>query len=259
MLLENQVCLVSGVGPGLGREVALACAREGATVVVAARTAAYIEEVAAEITNVGATALAVATDVTDPAARDNLVSATISRFGRIDTLVNSAYRPDVFQSFEEVDLNLWRKIMDVNLFGNLALTQRVIPIMKQAGHGSVVFINSMIVRKVLAGQGGYAVSKGALLTAAQVLAKELGPAGIRVNTVVPGFMWGPPVQRFVAMESARLGITPEAVVEAIVAEIPLGHIPEDADCANAVVFFASELSRVITGQSLDVNGGEYFH
>lgn len=259
MLLTDQVCVVSGVGPGMGREVALACAREGASVVLAARTASYLDEVAAEIVAQGGRALAVATDVTDSGACARLIRAAQDAYGRIDTLVASAYRPDVFKLFEEVDLDAWREIMEVNLFGNLSLAQKAAAVMKEAGRGSIVFVNSMIVRKVLARQGGYAISKGALLTAAQVLAEELGPFNIRVNSVVPGFMWGPPVKKFVKMESARLGVTEDQVIESITAQIPLGVIPDDADCANAVVFFASGLASVITGQSLDVNGGEFFH
>ena len=259
MLLADQVCVISGVGSGMGREMALACAREGASVVLAARTANYLDEVAAEIEAKGGRALAVPTNVCDQDACVRLVQAAVDSFGRIDTLVASAYRPDVFKLFEDVDLADWRKIMDVTLFGNLNLAQQAAAVMKKSGAGSIVFVNSMIVRKVLARQGGYAISKGALLTAAQVLAKELGPYGIRVNSVVPGFMWGPPVQTFIKMESSRLGISEDEVIASITAQIPLGVIPEDADCANAVVFFASALSCVITGQSLDVNGGEYFH
>jgi NAD(P)-dependent dehydrogenase (short-subunit alcohol dehydrogenase family) len=130
--------------------------------------------------------------------------------------------------------------------------------MKAQGGGSIVFINSMVIRKILPNQGGYAASKGALMTAAQVLAKELGPHRIRVNSVVPGWMWGPSVEGWFEMR-AKQGPSVQEQYDAIAKDIPLGMIPPDDDVANAVVFFASDLSAVVTGQSLDVNGGEVFH
>jgi NAD(P)-dependent dehydrogenase (short-subunit alcohol dehydrogenase family) len=149
--------------------------------------------------------------------------------------------------------------MDVNLFGSLQLTQSVLPTMKSQGSGSIIFVNSMIQRKVLPLQGGYATSKGALLTAAQVLAKELGPQKIRVNSIVPGWMWGPSVEGYFKMMESQTGKTSQESYDEIAKEIPLGEIPPDEDCANAAVFFASDMSSVITGQALDVNGGEVFH
>jgi NAD(P)-dependent dehydrogenase (short-subunit alcohol dehydrogenase family) len=258
VLLQDKVAIISGVGPGLGREIALAFAREGAAVVLGARTESFLDEVAGTITDAGGRALPVATDITDPEDCRRIVERGVAEFGRIDCLVNSAFRPDVFRTFEKVDLNAWRAIFDVNVFGTLQLTQAVLPQLKGQGGGSIVFVNSMIVRKPLPRQGGYAASKGALLTAAQVLAKELGPYRIRVNSVVPGWMDGPPVRQMFEAVAARGGPTAEEQEAEIVAEIPLGFLPPDEDCANAVVFFASDLSAVVTGQTLDTNGGEVF-
>jgi NAD(P)-dependent dehydrogenase (short-subunit alcohol dehydrogenase family) len=149
--------------------------------------------------------------------------------------------------------------MDVNLFGSLQLTKSVIPHMKSQGGGSIVFVNSMIIRKILPLQGGYATSKGALMTAAQVLAKELGPHKIRVNSIVPGWMWGPSVEGYFKMMESQTGKSQQESYDEIASAIPLGEIPTDDDTANAAVFFASDLASVITGQALDVNGGEVFH
>jgi NAD(P)-dependent dehydrogenase (short-subunit alcohol dehydrogenase family) len=187
-----------------------------------------------------------------------LVATAIDGFGQVDALVNNAFRPDAFELFENVDLDKWRRIFEVNVFGSLQLTQEVVAPMKAQGGGSIVFINSMVIRKILPNQGGYAASKGALMTAAQVLAKELGPHRIRVNSVVPGWMWGPSVEGWFEMR-AKQGPSVQEQYDAIAKEIPLGMIPPDDDVANAVVFFASDLSAVVTGQSLDVNGGEVFH
>jgi NAD(P)-dependent dehydrogenase (short-subunit alcohol dehydrogenase family) len=259
VLLEDKVAVISGVGPGLGREIARAFAREGADVALGARTESFLAEVAAEIEGMGRRAVVVPTDITSPDQCEQLASAAVDAFGRIDCLVNSAFRPDVFRTFEDVDLKAWRKIFEVNVFGTLQLTKAVLPHMKAQGGGSIIFINSMVTRKVLPLQGGYAASKGALMTAAQVLAKELGTYRIRVNSVVPGWMLGPPVEGYLEMMASANGTTRDEEYAKIAAEIPLGFIPPDEDCANAVVFFASDLSAVITGQALDVNGGEVFH
>jgi NAD(P)-dependent dehydrogenase (short-subunit alcohol dehydrogenase family) len=259
MLLKDKVAIVSGVGPGLGKEIALAFAREGADLVLGARTEPYLAEVQAEIEGLGRRARYAPTDITDQTQCDRLVRTATDEFGRVDVLVNNAFAPDVFQLFEDVDLDAWRRIVDVNLFGSLQLTKAVIPVMKDQGGGSIVFVNSMIIRKILPLQGGYATSKGALMTAAQVLAKELGPHKIRVNSIVPGWMWGPSVQGYFAMTEKHTGKAVQEQYDEIASQIALGLIPTDDDCANAAVFFASDLSSVITGQALDVNGGEVFH
>jgi NAD(P)-dependent dehydrogenase (short-subunit alcohol dehydrogenase family) len=258
MLLNDKVGIVSGVGPGLGRQIALAFAREGAAVVLGARTGSYLETVRAEIEALSGRAAVAATDITDATQCERLVDTARDAFGRVDVLVHNAFAPDVFQPFETVDIDAWRHIMDVNLFGSLQLTKAAIPTMKAEGSGSIVFVNSMIVRKILPLQGGYATSKGALLTAAQVLAKELGPHHIRVNSIVPGWMWGPSVQGYFRMMETQTGRPSQDQYDEIAAQIPLGEIPPDEDCANAAVFFASDLSAVVTGQALDVNGGEVF-
>jgi NAD(P)-dependent dehydrogenase (short-subunit alcohol dehydrogenase family) len=201
----------------------------------------------------------VRTDITDADECDALVDACVGAFGGVDVLVNNAFAPDVFQPFEDVDLSAWRRIMDVNLFGSLQLTKSAIPHMKAQESGSIVFVSSMIIRKILPLQGGYATSKAALMTAAQVLAKELGPHKVRVNSIVPGWMWGPSVEGYFAMMEKQTGKSPQESYDEVAAAIPLGEIPTDDDTANAVVFFASDMSSVITGQALDVNGGEVFH
>jgi NAD(P)-dependent dehydrogenase (short-subunit alcohol dehydrogenase family) len=258
MLLKDKVAVVSGVGPGLGKEIALALAREGAAVVLGARTEAQLKDVAAEIEGTGGRALWVQTNITDVEQCRRLVHTATDGFGRVDVLVNNAFRPDAFERFEDVDLDKWRRIFEVNVFGSLQLTKEVIPPMKAQGGGSIVFINSMIIRKVLPNQGGYAASKGALLTAAQVLARELGSYKIRVNSVVPGWMWGPSVEALFEMRAGE-GRSKQEQYDEIAREISLGVIPPDDDVANAVVFFASDRSALVTGQSLDVNGGEVFH
>ena len=259
MLLQDKVCVVSGVGPGLGKEMALAFAREGADVGLGARTESYLQVVQAEVEGFGRRAIYAPTDIGDPSQCERLVQTTVDAFGRIDVLVHNAFALDPFQPFETVDLDAWRDVMDVTLFGSLELTKCALPSMKASGGGSIVFVNSMLIRKILHAQGGYTVAKGALMTAAQVLAKELGPFKIRVNSIVPGWMWGPNVEAYLQILAAESGRSFQDEYDAVAAQIPLGRIPTDEECANAAVFFASDLSSVVTGQALDVNGGEVFH
>jgi NAD(P)-dependent dehydrogenase (short-subunit alcohol dehydrogenase family) len=262
VLLDGRVAIVSGVGPGLGRANARALAREGATVVLAARNAAQLDAVRAEIEAEGGRAISVPTNLVDDEQVVRLVTTAVETCGRIDVLVNNAFRMDRFQPFEAVDLAHWRKIYDVNVWGALSLTQHCVPHLKKAaadtGDASVVFILSMSMRRVRPGEGGYSTSKAALHTAVQQLALELGPAQVRVNAVAPGWIDGPNVAVYVEMESQARGVPPEAVRAEIESRIPLRRIPPPGDIAEAVVYFASPRSRVVTGQTLDVNGGEYF-
>jgi NAD(P)-dependent dehydrogenase (short-subunit alcohol dehydrogenase family) len=261
MLLEGKVAIVSGVGPGLGQANANALAREGATVVLAARSADYLEAVRAEIVDAGGSAIAIPTNLVERDRVDDLVTRTISELGHIDILVNNAFRMDPYQPFEQVDLMKWRKVYEVNVWGALGLTQACIPSLKesaaQRGDASIVFILSMSMRKIRSGEGGYSTSKGALHTAMKTLAIELGPSRVRVNAVAPGWIGGPSVDIYQQWQAEARGITVDDVRAEIESEIPLGEIPPQDDIANSVVFFASPWSRVITGQTLDVNGGEF--
>lgn len=206
----------------------------------------------------GARAITVPTDITDADACTRLMREGSEEFGGIDVLVNNAFRFDAFQSFEEVDLSVWRKIMDTNLFGSLQMTRAALPFMRARGGGSVVMVASMVARQPQPVQGGYAISKGALLTATRVLAYELGPSNVRVNAVVPGWMAGPSVDIYIDMTSTSRGVPAQVVVDELNARVPLGRIPSDRDVAGAIVYLASDLSSAMTGQALDTNGGEIF-
>lgn len=261
MLLRDKVVIVSGVGPGLGQANARALAREGATVVLAARNTAYLDQVRAEIEEAGGRALARPTNLVEPDQVRALVDGTIDAYGRLDGLVNNAFRMDTFESFDAVDLVKWRKIFEVNVWGALGLTQACLPHLKKAatdhGDASVVFIISMSMRNIRALEGGYSSSKAAIQTAAKTMAVELGPAGVRVNCVAPGWIGGPNVETFIGWESESRGMSRDDVRAEIEARIPLRIIPPQDEIANSVVFFVSPWSRVVTGQTLDVNGGEF--
>jgi len=261
MLLQGKVVIVSGVGPGLGQAIARALAREGATVVLAARNSDYLAQIRADIEGDGGRAIAVPTNLVEPDQISALVTRTVDECGHLDVLVNNAFRMDVMQPFETVDLLKWRKIFEVNVWGALGLTQVCLPHLKDAaaqrGDASIVFIISMSMRKIRQLEGGYSASKAAVQTAAKTMAVELGPSGIRVNCVAPGWIGGPNVETFIQMDSQSRNVPSEVVRGEIEARIPLGRIPPQDDIAHSVVFFASPWSRVITGQTLDVNGGEW--
>ena len=256
MLLENKVAIITGIGPGLGQELAYTFAREGAQIAICCRRSSELDRVSAEVEARGGKVLALATDVTDRAACKALVDATVDRFGRVDALVNSAYNPGEMVLFEDANIDDWRGPLEVNLFGALNMIQEVVPHLRGAGGGAICNVNSQIHKKPMPYQASYATSKAALEGATKMLAKELGAHKIRVNSVFMGWMWGPPVEGYVTM-AAQGGVSKEDVIAGITKDISLGIIPDDSDCANAVAFLCSDYSRVITGAGLDVNGGEF--
>jgi NAD(P)-dependent dehydrogenase (short-subunit alcohol dehydrogenase family) len=243
----------------MGHDISMAFAREGADLVLLGRTPEKVEALAEEVRKLGRRALPIPTDIADSGQCKSAVEAAHKELGRIDVLINNAYKGGLEPTTEKASVDDWRKIFDVNVFGSIQLTQEVIPHMREQGGGSIVFINSMSMRVIEPGFGGYAASKGALMIAAQTLAKEVGRDKIRVNTVVPGYIWGASLEGYFKHLAKQQGTTPEKIYDGIASRTALHHIPTSAEIAEAVIFFASDMSRVITGQALDVNGGHYFH
>ena len=255
-MLDGRVGIVSGVGPGMGRSIALALAGAGADVVLGARREGSLHAVAAEVEALGCRAACVATDITDPEQCRRLADAAATDLGRLDVLVNNAFaEEDWREPFDGLDPARWRAPIEVNLFGTLNLTQACVPHLKAAGGGSIVMITTLSIRNPIPLLGGYAASKAALTTAAHVLAKELGGDGIRVNCVAPGHIAGDTLTNYFEWIAKQRGIAPDDVAEEIKAMNPLHEIPTPDEIAQAVLFFASDMSRVITGQTLDVNCG----
>ena len=250
--------VVSGVGPGLGREIAAVAVREGASVMMGARRQENLEAIAKELDPSGERVAWHRTDISDPAACAALVDAAVEHFGRLDSLVNCAALDTVFGGLEDADFDAWRQTFDVNVFGTLRVCEAAIPHLKERG-GSIVFIGSQATYWPQLMQMAYASSKGALTTAMYYLAKELGPSKIRVNTVVPTWMWGPPVEGYVDMTAQGTGASRDEVIAGITKNMPLGEIPADEDVAEVVAFFASDRARMISGQALFVNAGEFPH
>src|SRR5437588_11726247 len=256
MLLDGKTVIVTGVGAGLGRECAAAALREGANVVIAARTAESLDAAAKELDPAGGRVAAKPTDICDADACSALVAAAMERFGSVDALVQVAAFEYVFGGLRDSDLDDWRKAFETNVLGALTVLRHVADAMKEAGGGAVVLIGSQATFKPSRPQGGYAASKGALLSAMYYLADELGADNIRCNMVVPSWMWGPPVQAFVEGKAKHKGISTEEVLHGIVGDFPLKRMAEDGEVADVAVFFASDMAKAVTGQHLMVNAGE---
>ncbi len=257
-IVQDRVAVVSGVGPGMGRDIALALAREGAQVVLAARSMDKLEAVAREIESLGRRVCCVPTDVTKPEDGQRLVERTLEAFGRVDILSNNAFDPGARECVEDADLDGWRRMFEVNFYGAIQLSQAVVPAMKRQGGGAIVMTSSMSMRLIVARYAGYAASKAALLAATQTMARELGRHKIRVNSVVPGYIWGDRLKGYFERIAAQQGKTSAEVYAEIAAETALGYLPHSEEIAPAVVFFASDWARAITGQTLDINGGHVF-
>ncbi|MFJ8598429.1 SDR family oxidoreductase [Streptomyces shenzhenensis] len=256
-LLAGKTVVVSGVGAGLGHRVAAAVVRDGGNAVLGARTEANLAKSAAEIDPTGGHTAYRATDITDEGQCGALAELARERFGRIDAVVHVAALDSYFGGLADADFATWQSVLDVNLLGTLRMTRACLPALK-AGGGSVVFIGtqSAVAAPSQVQQAAYAASKGALTSAMYSLARELGPYRIRVNTVLPGWMWGPPVQAYVRF-TARTEQVPEAeVLGRLTDRMALPEPATDGDVADAAVFLASDRARAITGQSLLVNAGE---
>ena len=207
-LLTDKVVVISGVGPALGTTLARRCAEEGADLVLAARTVERLEEVAGQVTALGRRALAVGTDITDDQQVADLVAASTAEFGKVDVLINNAFRVPSMKPFADTSFEHIRETVELTVLGALRLIQGFTPALTEA-KGSVVNVNSMVVRHSDPKQGAYKLAKSALLAMSQSLASELGGAGIRVNSVLPGYIWGGTLQGYFQHQATKYGTTVE--------------------------------------------------
>jgi NAD(P)-dependent dehydrogenase (short-subunit alcohol dehydrogenase family) len=255
VILDGEVVVVSGVGPGLGAKLATRAAAEGAKVVMAARSTTVMDQVAKEVAEAGGEALGVSCDVRKPDEVAEVVKTAVDRFGKVTGLVNSAYSHPGFTDLLDTPDKQLRRSFDIILHGALNMTRAVVPHMTAGG--SIVNIGTMSTRKPLRGEGGYAVAKAAMACATQYLALELGERGIRVNQAIMGWLDGPGVRFYLTMTAEQRGVTEQDIYDEIAARNPLRRIPTDEACAGAVLFLLSRLASEVTGAVLDVNGGEH--
>lgn len=256
-LMSGRVAMIVGVGPGLGRDLALAFADAGADVALGARRPEVLASVAEEVAGLGRRAIDVGLDVTDDDSIERFVARTADDLGRLDAVVYNAFAPSTMTTVLDGDLDEWTRSFDVNVIGAARVAREAANHLAEHS-GSIVMINSQAARRSQARRGTYSASKSALLSLARTLASELGRDGVRVNSVVPGHIWGPPLEHFFEERARRLGTTPQAVYADVARDMALRRIATGAEVANAAVFLASPAASGITGQSLDVNAGNWF-
>jgi NAD(P)-dependent dehydrogenase (short-subunit alcohol dehydrogenase family) len=256
MLLKDKTVVISGVGLGLGKETAAAALRDGANVVMGARTEGKLRDFAAELDPSGRRITCCRANITHPEQCAALMQTAVGRFGGLDAVVQVAAFELISSTLEGTSTDEWRRSFETNVIGSVQIVQAAVPHLRARGGGAVVLIGTQAMYKPQLPQLAYGASKGALLSAMYYMARELGPDKIRVNMVVPTWMWGPPVQVYVQWQAQERGVSEEEIVRGITANMPLGEIPPDEAVADAVIFFCSDRSRMITGQTLMVNAGE---
>ena len=243
--LSGRTALVTGGSRGIGRAVAELLARAGARVAVAYRADAEAANlVARDVGSAGGEAKAFVADVSDPGEARRLVGDVLAAWGRLDILVLSA---GIWEEDEAGagSLATWDRTIAVNLRGAFLVTDAAIPHLEKTG-GSIVFISSTAGQRGEARHSAYAATKGALISYTKSLAVELGPRGIRVNCVAPGW---------VETDMTREALADAAARREIEMSIPLGRVAQPEDIAGPVLFLVSDLARHVQGEVVNVNGG----
>ena len=255
-LLAGKVVVLCGVGPGLGRALGKQIAAAGADLVLASRTQQRLEKAAAVVEELGRRALVVPTDITDEEACRSLVDAALTEFGRVDCLVNNAFAIPPLEPLTTLDLDPIRASHETNVLAPLRLTTLFAPALADS-RGSVVMINSAVIHHSRVEFGGYKLAKAALLHMASSLATELGPRGIRVNSVAPGWIYENVQKAYFDYLAGERGISAQEVYDEIASTTDLKRLPLPDEVADAVIFLASDMASAITGQCIDVNCGEF--
>lgn len=254
-MLKDSVVVVTGAGRGIGREIALAFAREGAALVLASRTEQALHETRAAIEALGREGLVVPTDVSQPASVQNLARRTLDHFGRVDVLVNNSGIGGPSAPMWEINLPDWEATFAVNVTGTYLCCRAFLPAMIARRSGSVLIIGSMTGKRPLWGRTPYAASKMALVGLARTLALETGPYGVRVNVISPGPVEGERIEWVIRKQAEGRGISADEVRQELASGSPLGRLVPPGDVAAATLFLASSRASSITGEDLNVSGG----
>lgn len=242
-LLEGRVALVTGASQGIGRACAIRLARDGATLVLAARSADKLQQVEGEIHSAGGEAASFSVDVAQEEQIKSAVKSAIERFGKIDILVNNAgiTKDQLVMRMKRPD---WDAVLNTNLTAPFLCIQQVIGSMLKQRWGRIINITSIFGEMGQAGQANYASSKAGLIGLTMSVAREVASRNITVNAVAPGWI-----------QTAMTDVLSPELKETMAKTIPLGRAGTDQEVAHAVSFLASPEASYITGHVLDVNGG----
>ena len=253
--LDGAVAVVTGAGTGIGREISLRLAADGADVVLTGRSAGPMEEVAEAVRATGRRASVVRMDLREPASIEAAAEAVQEEFGRVDVLVNNSGVGGPSAPLWEIDPDEWEETFRVNVTGTFLVCRAFLPGMIERRSGSVVVIGSMTGKRPLVNRTPYAASKTALIGLVRTLAFEVGPHGIRVNLVSPGPVEGNRIQWVLEQQAQARGITFEQARDDFTSGSPLKRLVPPGDVANAVSYLASPGSASITGDDLNVSAG----
>jgi NAD(P)-dependent dehydrogenase (short-subunit alcohol dehydrogenase family) len=247
--LAGKIALITGAGTGIGRACALLFAREGASVVLAGRRAEPLADAAAAIHNAGGEALPIRCDVTLAQDAQRAVDSAISRFGRLDIVVNNAGALFIGTA-EQTSEEEWNRLMDVNVKGVFLVSRAAIPMMRRGGRGSIVNVSSILGLIGMKNRAAYCASKGGVTLLTKAMALDHAGDGIRINCICPSIVETELVQGLFTSQP-----DPEAARRARMDLIPLGRLGQPEDVASLALFLASDESSWITGAAFPLDGG----
>ena len=256
MKLQGKTAIITGAASGIGKEIALEFAREGANVAIADLNLIAANATAAEMVSAGHKALGVAMDVADEKAVEDGVAAVVKAFGNVDILVSNA-GIQIVQPLEEFTYADWKKMIAIHLDGAFLTTRACLPHMYKSGRGgSIIYMGSVHSKEASLLKGPYVAAKHALIGLAKVVAKEGAKHGVRANVVCPGFVRTPLVEKQIPEQVKTLGISEEDVIKKVMLKETVdGEFTTVADVAAATLFFAAFPTNALTGQSLIVSHG----
>jgi len=256
MKLQDKCAIVTGAASGIGREIALTYAREGAKVAIADLNEQAAEATANEIHRAGGQAIGVAMDVTDEQAVTSGVAAVVTAFGGIDILVSNA-GIQIVHPLEEFSYAEWKKLMAIHVDGAFLTTRACLPHMYASGRGgSIIYMGSVHSKEASVLKAPYVTAKHGLIGLAKVVAKEGAKHGVRSNVICPGFVRTPLVDKQIPEQAKTLGISEDDVIRKVMLKDTVdGQFTTLQDVAAVALFFASFPSNALTGQSLVVSHG----